>query len=449
LKNCTDYCYNPIYSKLTEEYTEAFYRYEDEKGKYRLSDLTGAGVTKSNDLEWNRYNPRTRNRHWAIPIIPIVNIVGSEKASQLTTLEKLEMLYENDLIEISKNGVPSFKRYLETSKGALLGNIWVDIPNVQPQAKEKIGYPTQKPEKLLDRIIKMSSNQDDIVFDPFVGGGTTVAIADKLNRQWIGIDQSVQAVKVTELRIYQQQDLNCNSYIAAKGIGAIVTQLYKYDYDMLRYQDAFEFESFIIQQFNGIPQNKKGGDKGIDGKTREGTPIQVKRSDDIGVNVVKNFFVSAMQFDKTLFESNKSAQKPVGFIIAFSFGKGAIQEVARLKNEENVIIQLNTVESIVPIAKKPTLTVTAKDLGINKKGINEIEFIANGQSETKIEFYSWDFNYKTPTFKAEIIRDTEGKQIKSFKSGIYEIAAKVVDSNGLENTEIIKLKINGKIEINH
>ena len=81
---------------------------------------------------------------------------------------------------------------------------WSDIPFVRGNSKERIGYPTQKPEALLERIIKASSNEGDVVLDPFMGGGTTIAVADKLKRKWLGIDQSVQAVKVTELRLQRQ-----------------------------------------------------------------------------------------------------------------------------------------------------------------------------------------------------------------------------------------------------
>jgi len=140
---------------------------------------------------------------------------------------------------------------------------------------------------------------------------------------------------------------------------AYTVQLHKYDYETLRKSDAFAFESWIITQFGGISQNKKGGNKSVDGKMGDGTPVQVKRSENIGVNVIKNFSVSAKQFDKTLFETNVKSKKPVGSIIAFSFGKGAIEEAARLKTEKRIIIRLVPVEEIVPIATKPVLGMHA------------------------------------------------------------------------------------------
>jgi hypothetical protein len=330
------------------------------------------------------------------------------------------------------------KKYLDEAKGALLGNVWTDIINVQGTSKERIGYPTQKPEALLERIINMASNEGDVVLDPFMGGGTTVAVADRLGRRWIGIDQSVQAVKVTEFRLQKQTDLFTAPY---------TVQLYKYDYDTLRYKDAFAFEAWIVQQAGGTPNTKQRGDMGLDGKTTDGAPIQVKRSDNIGRNVIDNFKSAVERFDKNLFEKNRAAKNPVGSIIAFSFGKGAIEEVSRLKTEENIIIKLIRVDEIIPIAVKPVIGVHINELERDEKNNRKIEFIATGQSPAGIEFYSWDFSYdKEKGFKPEVIIDREGKQIVSLKSGMHTIAVKVVDNDGLENMEIVKLKINGVME---
>jgi hypothetical protein len=146
-------------------------------------------------------------------------------------------------------------------------------------------------------------------------------------------------------------------------------------------------------------------------------------------------------------KKNIAAKKPVGYIIAFSFGKGAIEEVARLKNKEDRIIKLVTVEEIIPIATKPAIGVHINELEKGGKGNRKIELTAVGQSAAGIEFYSWDFNYdKEKGFKPSIIIDKEGKQIVSLKTGTHNIAVKVVDNDGLENMEIIKLKINGVVE---
>ncbi|ROL58801.1 site-specific DNA-methyltransferase, partial [Bacteroidetes/Chlorobi group bacterium ChocPot_Mid] len=123
------------------------------------------------------------------------------------TKDKLKELDKKGDLGWSLNGKPFRKLRPENDKGNPIYNLWGDINRLYSNSLESIGYPTQKPEKLLDRIILLSSKKGDIVFDPFVGGGTTVVVADKLNRKWIGIDQSVQAIKVSEMRLNKQQNL--------------------------------------------------------------------------------------------------------------------------------------------------------------------------------------------------------------------------------------------------
>lgn len=422
------YIYYPIYSDHSESYIKGFYNHDnnDGNGPYAHIDMTSPNPRPNMMYEWMGFP--SPEKGWRY---------------ERETMQKLHI--ENRIyypqrpdgtFDFAKR--PRLKKYLSEQKGQLLGNIWTDIQNVQSHATERIGYPTQKPELLLSRIISMSSNEGDTVLDPFVGGGTTVVVADKLKRKWIGIDQSVQAVKVTELRLQNQTDLFSSPYLV---------QLHKYDYDTLRFKDAFQFEIWIVTQFGGFPNTKQRGDLGMDGRMKDNTPIQVKRSDNISRNVVDNFKSACERFDKALFEKNRAENKPIGYIIAFSFGKGAIQEVARLKNQENIIIQIVTVGDIVPISMKPALKVDLHDKGVDHKGLREINFIATGNSDAGIEFYSWDFNYDGQIFKAEILLDKAGEQTWKFKPGVHVIAVKVVDNDGLENMELIRLKINGEVEI--
>jgi hypothetical protein len=281
-----------------------------------------------------------------------------------------------------------------------------------------------------------------------MGGGTTIAVADRLNRRWIGIDQSAMAVKVTDFRLqsgqYGQTEFVFNPYIV---------QLHKYDYDTLRYKDAFAFETWIIRQFGGTGSadmgRKQRGDSGLDGKASDGTPVQVKRSDNVGRNVIDNFLSAVQRHDKRLFSQNIQAGKPAGYIIAFSFSRGAVEEVSRLKAEENIIIKLIKVEDIVPIAVKPSIGLHIRELSRSiETGTRQIEFTAVGDSPAGIEFYSWDFKFNPDTrrFKASVIMDRQGKQTVSLKPGTHHIAVKVVDNEGLENMETVKLTLNGEIK---
>jgi DNA modification methylase len=386
---------------------------------YMLDNFTQAGQGEAKYFNGILMEP-PKGKHW------------------IWTQEKIDEGLKIGRIVFSSNGKPRVKRYYDESKGNPVEDIWIDITPVNSQATERIGYPTQKPEALMERIIKCASNEGDIVIDPFVGGGTTIAVADRLNRQWIGIDQSPMAVKVTEFRLQKQTDLFTAPY---------TVQLYKYDYDTLRYKDAFEFENWIVQQLGGTPNIKQRGDLGLDGKMGDNTPIQVKRSDNIGRNVIDNFMSAVQRYDKNLFTKNKKSKNPVGYVIAFSFSKGAIEEVARLKNKENIIVKLVKVDEIVPIAIKPAVGIHINELEKDEKGNRKIEFIAQGQSPAGIEFYSWDFTFnKDKGFKPTVIIDKEGKQILTLKTGKHIIAVKVIDNDGLENIEILTLKINGEIE---
>jgi len=421
------FIYNPLYSGHSEKHLEKIYKLDDKDGQglYRLGDMASPNLRPNMMYEWMGFSYPVKGWRY-------------EKATMQKLHDEGKIYYpkdKQDNYNFTKR--PRLKRYLSEQKGTLLGDLWADINNVQAHAKERIGYPTQKPLALLRRIIEMASNEGDFVLDPFMGGGTTIAAAEELKRHWIGIDQSVQAVKVTELRLMNARDLFSEPF---------VIQLHKYDYDTLRYQNAFAFETWIIEQYGGTPNTRQRGDLGIDGKTSDNVPIQVKRSDDIGRNVIDNFHSAMMRYDKTLYERNKNEGCAVGIIIAFSFGKGAIQEVARLKNRENVSIKLVTVAEIVLISKKPTLSIKFNDIGINKKGHHEVEFLAVAESENGIEFFAWDFNFNAEKgFNAEVLLDKDGKQNYQFKPGAYTIAVKVVDNDGLENTEVIHLNINGVI----
>jgi len=412
--------FNTIFDDYTQEYLANTYNKVDNDGRrFKSSDLSAAKPGGDTLYEWKGKLP-PKNRFWAY------------------SKENMQKFEDENRIYYSNTGKPYLKHYLDEMPGVSVDEFWTNC--VFKTKEERVGYPTQKPIALLERIIKSSTQDGDTVLDPFVGGGTTCLVAEKLNRNWLGIDQSVQAVKVTELRLQKNLDLFSKPF---------VVQLHKYDYDTLRSKQAFEFETWIIEQYGGTANTKQRNDLGLDGKTAENTPIQVKRSDNIGRNVIDNFHSAVMRNDKALYEKNKSEHKSVGIIIAFSFGKGAIQEVARLKNQENVIIELVTVAEIVPIAKKPTLTVKFNDLGTDKKELREIEFTATAESESGIEFFAWDFDFNPEKgFNAEVFLDKEGKQSFKFKAGSYSIAVKVIDNEGLENIEILKLKINGVVKMN-
>ncbi len=166
---------------LDPTYREKFYRYEDERGRYRAGDLTAKGLSGGG----YHYEFDGHTGPWRFP--------------QARMLE----LDEQDRIHRPKKrgGVPSLKRYLHENKGQIPPSVWTDIPPVQPRSKERVGYPTQKPLTLLSRIIKASSEECGIVLDPFCGCATAAVAAERLQRQWIGIDISPKAAELVQTRL--------------------------------------------------------------------------------------------------------------------------------------------------------------------------------------------------------------------------------------------------------
>jgi len=220
----------------------------------------------------------------------------------------------------------SGKIYLHPN-GQLPYDWWDDIPSgTMAHGKEFIGYPTQKPEALLKRIIEASSSKGDIVLDPFCGCGTTISVAQQLGRRWLGIDVSPTACRMMKERLNK--------------LGAeVVLVNMPVTLDELKAIGPFDFQAWVINKIGGTPSNGKSGDMGIDGWTfLEHKPVQVKQSEGVGRNVVDNF-QSAI----------RRANYKEGFIYAFSFAKGAVEEVARISNKGDLTIKLITIEELLSV----------------------------------------------------------------------------------------------------
>jgi DNA modification methylase len=205
---------------------------------------------------------------------------------------------------------------------------WWEIQPVAPSAKERLGYPTQKPEPLLEKIIKASSNKDDLVLDPFCGCGTTIAVAQRLQRKWIGIDVSPSACKLMKTRVDTGPGYNPSKKTEIIGLPVKIKAL--------KELKPFEFQNWCVGALGGSVNTKKVGDKGIDGFTfMHRNPIQVKQSEHVGRNVVDNFETAIQR-----------AKQDMGYIIAFSFSRGAYEEVAEAK-QRGLHIELLTVDKLL------------------------------------------------------------------------------------------------------
>jgi site-specific DNA-methyltransferase (adenine-specific) len=262
--------WNQQYLEHDPEYVRKFYRHiEPETGRqYQLADLTNPNKDRPN-LTYE-FLGITRVWRW--------------------TKERMQAAYEKGLIVQTKPGaIPRLKRYLDEQEGTLTDDIWDDIAPIQSQASERLGYETQKPLALLERIIKASSNEGDIVLDPFCGCGTALVAAQKLNRRWIGIDITHLAITLMRNRLYDSFPR-----IQFEVIGEPIDLT---SAKALARQDRYQFQWWALGLIKARPlgEKKKGADKGIDGVIQfiddpTGKPkravVQVK-SGHVAVNAVR------------------------------------------------------------------------------------------------------------------------------------------------------------------
>ncbi len=270
--------WNPHYKAHDKSYLDNFYTKTDEKtGRvYRLDNLINPSKNRPN-LTYE-FLGVTRVWRW--------------------TKERMTKAYEDGLIFQSKPGnVPSFIRFLDEQEGTPVDDIWTDIKPIQSQSKEGLGYPTQKPVALLERILAASSNEDDVVLDPFCGCGTTLHAAAKHKRKWIGIDVTHLAIGLIQRRLKDSFPTLPFIVIGVpKDIGGARA---------LAQSDKYEFQKWALSMIEAQPfkGGKKGGDGGVDGylyfkpdgKKTEKAVVSVKGGASLNPAMVKDLIVTVEQ----------------------------------------------------------------------------------------------------------------------------------------------------------
>ena len=238
------FTWNTIFKKHNSAYVESHYTQKDLDGRrYRLDNATAAGQGPGRTFFGEVLEPPP-GTHW--------------RWSQ----GNIDNLIEEGRIVLTSRGRPTYKRYLDEMKGTPIADDWNDIPPINSQAKERLGYPTQKPQALLERIIRASSNPGDVVLDPFCGCGTAVAAAEKLKRRWIGIDVTYLAVALMKNRIKTAFDLSRGKDYLVVGEPADVGSA-----RALAEQDRYQFQFWAMSLLEASPreQSRRGADRGIDG----------------------------------------------------------------------------------------------------------------------------------------------------------------------------------------
>jgi DNA modification methylase len=346
-----NYYFKHLYRPYDPEYVENFYRFvEPGTGRrYQLGDLGAPGGAA----------PSKGNPHF--------EFLGVTRYWRYSKANMKKLHAEGRVVQTNPGTVPRLKRYLDEGKGVPLGSVWDDIGPVQAAAAERVGYPTQKPLKLLERIIEISSKPGDVILDAFCGCGTALVAAENAeDRTWIGIDVSPTACRVMAKRLRNSCGIAENENLWASGRGFIVRDL-PWTEEQLRRLPALEFENWAVIAVGGIPNRNQVGDMGIDGRIYpvssipdrrassdqfafmdEWFPVQVKQRDKAGRPDIDSF-------EAVMIRENR--QK--GFVVAFDFTSDAVREVRRFRQAQGREIVLLTVRELLKmeaasdVPKKP------------------------------------------------------------------------------------------------
>lgn len=283
----TDYYFSVIRRPYTRKHVETRYTQQPD-GRWKFTSggnvLTGAGAGEGESSKpWRSFDPAAKNRHWAIP--GFVTAQMPPEFADLGPLAKLEAAYEAGLIEIIPDRAwPEPVRYLQPDDGSPVGDIWCyepgtegvlegtdhcidqDVAYLGPTSPERLGYPTQKPVGLMERIIRSSCPSDGVVLDPFCGCGTTLDAAINLNRGWIGIDITYLSIDLVRNRLRTTHGAEIDKTYEVLGVPADLAAAHS-----LFRRSPFDFERWAVSLVRGTPNAKQVGDKGSDGIIRFAT----------------------------------------------------------------------------------------------------------------------------------------------------------------------------------
>ena len=317
--------------------------------KYNTSDLTGSGLTKDGESgkPWRGFNPASFGRHWGYSV------------------SKMEEWDAAGLIHWPKKagaagGFPRKRDdepFVPEARMVQVGSVWTDIDRLNQTAKERLGYPTQKPLALLERIIEASSKPSDVVLDAFCGCGTALVAAQNLGRQWIGIDISPTACRVMAKRLRDVCGIREDEALWKAGRGFVVRDL-PWTVEKLRAIPPFEFENWAVIAIGGIGNKAKVGDMGIDGRIFPMSATPAARGQKAGENreMFGDFWypIQVKQKDKVgrpdidAFEAMMSREdRKKGFVVSFDYTGDALSEISGFfKRTGRIIIPL-TVQEIL------------------------------------------------------------------------------------------------------
>ncbi|MCA9732741.1 site-specific DNA-methyltransferase [candidate division KSB1 bacterium] len=467
-----NFIFNTQYKKHDESYIKSHYSQKDPTGRrYQLVDLSGAGSGPPRKFKDKFLDP-PKGRHWAYD------------------QEGINRLMKEDRIVFTDSGRPRLKKFLDEVKGAVIQSVWNDIFPVNSQAKERIDYPTQKPEALIERIIKTSSNENDLILDCFAGSGTTAAVAEKLNRRWITCDLGRFAIHTTRKRLLQIPNVkpfvvqNLGKYERQQWMGAEFPSISERAAVEQRYRrfivQLFQAESVsgfvwlhgvkagrmvhvgavdtpvsigdvknIVQEFwrsvgrpgydpsDEMPGPEVSSGKPTPGPSREGNPIETNGVDILGWDFAFEINETARQFAAANNVDIKFKKIPHEVLEKKAVEQGDIKfyELASLA------VDTETSENEVRI--------TLSNFIMPPDDVPEEIRTSISHWQQWIDYWAIDWNYRNDTFhnewqsyrtKKEPGIDLSVKHTYD-KPGAYKIVVKVIDILGNDTTKLLEINL--------
>ncbi len=339
------YHFNRLRTQFSDQYIKNKFTHLEQDGRnFRLSDL----------------NPPAGRG-------PVYEYHGVTKAWRYTRDKMLQLETEGRIYTDSK--IPQLKRYLDELEGQAIHDTWTDIPTINSQAKERLGYPTQKPEALLERIIRASTNEDELVLDPFCGCGTAVVVANKLKRKWIGIDITHLAMYLVEQRLKDSFGESIRDTYEVHGNPYDVASA-----QTLWNKDRKEFELWALSLVEARPRPRDGGVDGLlgfidEGKKTQTIVVQVKGGETLNPGIVRD-----------LIGTVKNEKAAMGLLISLHDPTTGMKELAihadsynsTLWNRSFPRIQIRTIKELLIDGKEfdlpPRISLLKKASVVREQG---------------------------------------------------------------------------------
>jgi len=449
-----DYTWNRVFQKPSKEYIEQFFDQYDETRKERYArlplDAPRHGDGGNLLYEWKGVWP-AKNRTWAY------------------TKNKMEEFDRAKRIHYPKKGIPRLKRYESEYEGTVLQDIWTDINKIHNQSQEQLHYPTQKPEALLERIVKSSTNENDLVLDCVCGSGTTAAVAEKLKRRWIACDLGRFAIHTTRKRLLQIPSLRP---FIVQNLGKYERQLWQTEQFKAQGEDPEakaaqqrDYTAFILDLYRAKPLNGYTWLHGAKG----GRMVHVGAVDaPVSVGDVTNI---AAEFRKAI-GTGKDAPATngvdvLGWDFAFEMNEVALQQAARANIQMRFLriprdaMDKRAVEqgdihffelaalSVDAKAKKRDVSLRLTDFVIPPDDVPEEARRAVKHWSQWIDYWAVDWDNKGDTFHNEWqtyrTRKDQTLELETTHAyedpGEYNVVVKVIDILGNDTTKTVRVKV--------